>query len=371
MKLLLPILWRRGLIVIVVTLSVGILHTQAQSDSTDNELVFHVVKKRICEKEKPQTDLMREGLKGRVEAVQMNFFTDDRGDEVFRPRPKASMTKGYRDDGIVESPIDTVAPRRDSRKRKENSPYYMKSDRYDTSGTLIMSVTRNKSQYNYRINRVFQSHRIEAETHQSSYGYNKKMAYQYDVKGRLTAIRVQGYYRKGRSKHVPFAYVCRYNNAGQCIESSMDNDQGRSLFTYDENGFCIQRVDKPQYSLPTTTTYIYGGNCKVKEATRLGNSNGKTIYEYDEKDSLIIQRDQDMRQAQAAKDGPMVSDTAYISYKYDDKGNRTEEKMLDKYGHSYEKKYQYVYDERGNWTQKTEYTDKQKTGYYIRKITYY
>ena len=377
MKLLLPILWRRALLVIVIALAVGILGAQAQSDSTDNELVFHVVKKRICEREKPQTDLMREGLKGKVKTV----VTEDH-----------SHYSGF---------------------------FMTETDEYDTAGTLTASVT-NSSDHKLKKSqiRIFdKNHKIKSDITRTNYyffedndepdpghasiisklmsgfydfsglRYYKKNDYQYDAKGRLIAIRSYGYARTDAGslgkKRIHFDYLSKYDSIGQCIESDMENGIGRSLYTYDEIGNCIKRVDKPasgefigtHYSSgeSTTTTYIYGDNCKVKEAIRLGNSNGKTIYEYDEKDSLIMQKDVNLGQVQAAREeASTTNDTIFNSYKYDDKGNKAEVKVVRGILRgTYEKSYQYRYDKKGNWTRKDEFISKQKPGYYLRKISYY
>ena len=257
--------------------------------------------------------------------------------------------------------------------------YYVKSEYYDTTGTLTLSTTlsvKNKRKYNFSLNRAFINQRIGIDFINSNPGYYKRKDYQYDTKGRLTVIRVQGYSSAdGHSplrRRIPFSYICRYDNAGRCIESDMDNDHGRSFFTYDENGNCIKRIDRPVFGEPTITTYVYGENCKVKEANRTGHNKGKSSYEYDNKDSLIFQKEESLGQIRSGMEGTSDNDTTFIRYKYDDNGSKIEEKKVsgDMSG-SYEKSYQYIYDEHGNWTRKDEFISKQKPGYYLRKITYY
>lgn len=323
---------------------------QQARDSSETELAFHIARRRNpCPVErKVKNDLQLEGLKGSV---------------------KITVTEGYEDNsfkGIYPSKLQAI-----------------KTCWYDTTGTLTEAKTEYlKPNYKLSQKRKFDGeHKLLNETFDcSDNSYHKESKYFYDAHGRLTAIQSQGHTpNKGpdaKDGKLNFDLTSTYDTLGNPIE--VQEYYTKTSYKYDADGKCIRLViDNTFGQTSDTISYSYGDNCKVNQIVRTGSNAGKSTYLYDDKDSLMIEKNESVKEILSAGYGnPNAVSYRHVlttvGYKYDTNGNRiVEERVSNFKDKTRTLDYQYLYDDHGNWTQKDDYEDKKQKRYSIRKITYY
>lgn len=290
-------------------------------------------------------------LKGNVkEVVTITNIYSPRDTGYVTQRKKVTC---YNNDGKLSS---VYYP--DKGKREETYTY-------DQKGKLILGRRYNErgkvshsSQYRYNKQNKINKTIVKGE------GYSSEFNYEYDGLGRLISInrRVTKGKEKGKldSKSV---YI--YDGRNNIIQEESYNSKNKyvttTYYTYDEKGDCIGEI----------YYYIDRKNDKGNGKKYKRNSEGQiietTIITNGESDQNIEYFTFQNSQLVAKENKASLTE-----WKYDLYGNETEYKVLMKGINSLTvKKMNYVYDEKGNWTEKTFYNGEIVTDRIKRVIEYY
>ena len=141
-----------------------------------------------------------------------------------------------------------------------------------------------------------------------------------------------------------------YDANGRLLETVYKYLEGDRVITYerDSMGRRIKRTAEDDYSGdgPTVTTWQYDerGNCLKEDYVQTNGFAHSYTYEYDERGNCIKETYCDI--------SPVSGERSYVySRKYDEKGNKTEERREDEKGLDYTEAYEY--DESGNCIKET------------------
>ena len=221
-------------------------------------------------------------------------------------------------------------------------------NRYKADGTLNVKV---KCQFDDRGNK------IEENTYNSDGSLSKKVISKYDTKNNIIEEDSEDHSGDQSVTTVTF----KYDIKGNIIEK-------RIQF----KNFANMR-DGNIHRASTVSLYTYKYNDKNKEIESNSyqsqdvNDNftsaapNKRISKYDISGKLV----------ETKAYNPDGSLTTTILYKYDEKGNKTEENYLNADGKNRKITTQYVYDSMGNWIKKIEIDQDVPNYIKIREIEYY
>lgn len=301
--------------------------TQAQ----EGDVIMHVSKKqRGCTKIKG-SELTEAGLLGKVKTTITRQSTNKRVIAFSAKAYTETTTANYDSSGTLrDEHIDYSSGARSVHERQFNK-----------EGRLLTDVFHNADSSFYR-----------------------STMHRYDSSGRLAQVLIDSYDAQDGYQNT----VINYDRSGNCLERSSQREYTRYL--YDGYGHCLQMTkvayDKVRANDTTVTLYLYDENCRLTASARTGGSLAKTTYKYDDKDSLIESYEEDMSKEQKV----------YKTYKYDDHGNRTEEKTeIIPYGQERSRQMimgnQYEYDSHGNWILKVIYFGGVEIAREEREIIYY
>ncbi|GJM51020.1 sugar-binding protein [Capnocytophaga catalasegens] len=217
---------------------------------------------------------------------------------------------------------------------------------------------------------VFDQEGFKTETNR----YNKigqlsqKVIYKYDEQGKRTTRDVYNSFGKVQVK---FLYV--YDDKGNKVAYNSYSPTGELNDTYsyvnDEKGRILEELwTKSDKSFGSKYTYKYDPKtnhlietCQyTKSETEIDNC---TRYKYNNKTGLITE-------IEIYNSENVLIRKTVISY--DEKGNEKSLKNFNKDGDFIdEKEYSYVYDNNGNWIERTEYVNQFPKSIIEREITYY
>lgn len=162
-----------------------------------------------------------------------------------------------------------------------------------------------------------------------------------------------------------------YNENGDLAEKHSRSSNGtlhwKELFDYGDSGNLTRKI-RYEYlhgGLDCTFTYIYDTKGNLIEESQSDNC-GKMVWGYKEKRDS----NENVIELQSyAYGGGLLSKT---SIEYDTMGNVTEILLFDSEGLlERTTTYSYVYDQKGNWIKKTEYSNAVPDSLTIREIEYY
>lgn len=236
---------------------------------------------------------------------------------------------------------------------------------YDKKGRLILlrryderGKVNRSSQYRYN-----QQNKIHKTTVKGE-GYASEFYHDYDASGRLISInrRVTKGKEKGKldSKSV-YIYDDRNNIIQEDSYNSKNKHVTSTYYTYDQNNNCIGQlyyyVDR-ENDKGNGKRYKRNAEGKIIETTIITNGEPNPDVEYSTyRNSLLVARD---------------DKASHMEWKYDSYGNETEATILMKGTNALiVKKITYVYDSKGNWTEKTFYNNDVISERIKRVIEYY
>lgn len=215
---------------------------------------------------------------------------------------------------------------------------------------------------------VFNEKGYKTETNR----YNKtgqlsqKIIYKYDAKGARTVRDVYNSYGKIQMK---FLYV--YDTSGNKIAYNSYKPTGELVDTYtyknDAKGRMIEEIwTKPDKTFGSRYTFNYDARGFMTETTQYTKSStsldNRTVYKYNKLGQLS--------EIEIYNDKNTLTKKNIITY--DDKGNESSIKTFGASGEFIdEKQYKYVFDDRGNWIERTEYVNHFPKSIIEREITYY
>lgn len=324
---------RVGLLLIIV-LIFSMENVKAQNDSTDNEIVFHIVKKRGCKKKVQETDLMRAGLRGAVKSAITEYFGNNFSNGVSSSVLISTSTDLYDTAGVMTGRSTDYNPNYKDR--------LTQTRRFDTSGNILSEEWRhtNKRQW-------------------------ENQEYIYDNARRISEIRAHGYsYTDGpryKQRKKYYTWKAMFDTLGNYVE--YETKAYKDIYKYDDKGNCIKKVTTENYKGHNSVfsyDYSYDESCRRSAAKPSMGSKREAIYKYNDKDSLI-------EMDEIYRGGSLVT-----TYDYNDNGDKIARKSVDQAGKIQKNDlYKYEYDDKGNWLKKEEYSFASQDGYYVRKITYY
>ncbi|MBP5455630.1 MAG: hypothetical protein J6Y37_03960 [Paludibacteraceae bacterium] len=228
-----------------------------------------------------------------------------------------------------------------------------KGDLYRSEGWDCIYYFNEKG----RFSKVSQLDAMSDELSYTTYTYNQHdtltIETSYDAEGEISEKSVYTYDEKGR-----VAQVVIFNNT--------DNLTGSRLYEYD---------DKTNTS--TICAYSPRGRLLNKAENKLDrNGNPAEFKLYNEENQLV-----NYRKEVHAKDGqlkmltiltPSAQIVMTVTFQYDKNGNLLLQEGSDENGERFiPKRYEYKFDEKGNWTQKIEYEGDEAKTVTERQIEYY
>jgi hypothetical protein len=239
--------------------------------------------------------------------------------------------------------------------------------KYDTSGKMTES-TDSSSTYPFTYKQVYIYDKLGNETeyigYNSDYSIKTKIIYLYDTAGREIENQVyDGSLPDSKT-------ITSYDKYGLYMEAkyytSTGEYDGKTGYNLDSSGYVTAKKNyDSNFKLKGNYTYSYDENGNLTRYEDIDDIDDLFGFEINTYDSLgrKIQKYE-----MTSWDGKKTNDY----YLYDEKDNVIYDKqeVVGSYNtiiYSYE----YVYDTKGNWTEKIEYKDKSPMTFTKREISYY
>jgi hypothetical protein len=298
-----------------------------------------------------ETDVKREGLKGRVKNVkEVIYEAVTKFGEVTKGTATNSETTQYNYKGYQTERIYA----------NYNTPpagtEYRYTYKYDSRGNKI-----EECRYDLKSGDIYDK---EAWTFNEENKITKKYSYEYSSWSDTPNVPI-------RTK----TSVCKRN--GNTVEYSHYDEKnvftGKTIFKTDDNGNVLKRTwydaNGDRISWEMVVVYDRRGNV-IEESgwyepgDPRNRDVAKLVYDYDEKGNKIETRSYHY-------DGSLSHKT---TYQYNDKGDETESFYHSSNGEvSIETTVRYKYDHKGNWVERISYSGEAKTPatFTDRKIEYY
>ncbi|MBI3502314.1 MAG: hypothetical protein HY063_11020 [Bacteroidetes bacterium] len=332
-------------ILILIILSVCVLNCYAQGKET--------------------TDLQRINLTGKVKSIHLTAYENTAWSD--KPAKWTMLHKAYpciydlSADMNEFLSFDNKGRTTEKKHYYEDNKEYKTITKYDVSGNKIETIDYRHDTITGKITYKYDGNGKITES--SSYNENKlrkKIIYKYDTKGNTIEENEFDDKEKPSGK-----IICKYDDKGKMIEKDNSNAKGmvtsKNIYTHNEKGILTEEnFYEPKDSLNKKIKYDDNGN-KIEDCSYYKNKMTSNVtYQYDKKGNML-------ESIEHNKDGSIYRKW---THKYDDKGNKTEERIwcCGSSGESSAKEFvkYFKYDNNGNVITITDYRsgmDKKPTEY--------
>lgn len=206
-----------------------------------------------------------------------------------------------------------------------------------------------------------QGNRIDETDYNNYQDVDNRLAYKYNKRGR----RIEAsQYNLGTtlSKRINYLYDAKGNQIQENICSYFDSGNLFTKATFKYNAFQSFWGNGNPIRFGFYEPDFNGSQTEINFYNENGSLSTRYTYEYDYKGNRVKQRFFEA-------DGSLIN---YQTYKYDGNGNPTEVKSYKPDGKpEYSFRFEYVYDDKGNWIKKLAYGDVIPSYICERKIEYY
>jgi len=346
-------------------------------------LIFLLVSLSLQSSAQDKTDLASEGFKGNIKSIAIRGYSAETVDgKTVRGWPITTTIKRFNPHGFLTETIsgtgrDTIPVKGTNVKgarivyKYDDLDVLLSTSSYYTDGKLDDSSTHEVDKMG---NRTFW------KIYKAGGLLNWEYVREYDNVGNLLEIND---YHQG---HLETRHTYRYNDQSKCTKESDFDENGRLKWEentkYDDRGNKTEAISFNTADGKETRRYFkYNEKNKPIEEDEYGAENTKkfkkTINNYDSQGNVIeikqyAENGVQIYEGRFDKYGNHLADIAYnedgslhdkitAEYKYDSRGNETEEALHYTDGSGTTSISTYEYDRENNWIRKTVFEDGEAT----------